>query len=161
MSEPSPRLAVDPASDAILLDDHHRRLERTCSDLLADTYADDPRALCARWRQFEAELLDHMRAEEDVILPGYEQVAPEEARAIRNDHARLRELVQQLGVEVELHQIRLHTVRELLERLQRHAEREDSAMYPWAAHHLAAPRLAALRQRIERWLDEAQAWLTA
>jgi hemerythrin superfamily protein len=156
-SEPS----IESARESVLLDDHHRRLERVCTDLLSRTYADDPRALCACWRQFETELLDHMRAEEDVILPAYEQVAPTEALAIRADHARIRDLVQRLGVEVDLHQIRLHTVRELLAALQAHADREDAAMYPWAEGQLPTSRLAVLRARIEHWLEEAQSWFTA
>jgi hypothetical protein len=155
MSPSTAEPAADAGREAILLDDHHVRLERICTELLSDAYADDPRALCARWREFETEIRDHMSAEEDLILPAYERAAPAEARAIREDHRRLREVLQRLGVEVELHQIRLRTVRELLDHLRAHADREDAAMYPWAAAHKGTLALAALRARIERWLADA------
>jgi hypothetical protein len=146
---------ADAGHEAILLDDHHVRLERICTELLSDAYADDPRALCARWREFESEIRDHMSAEEDLILPAYEGVAPADAQAIREDHRRLRDVLHRLGVEVDLHQIRVRTVRELLEQLRVHADREDAAMYPWAAAHKRSLGLAALRTRIERWLADA------
>jgi hypothetical protein len=48
--------------------------------------------------------------------------------------------------------IRLRTVHELIATLHDHARREDRAMYPWAADHLATPALASLRATIERLL---------
>jgi hypothetical protein len=146
---------ADAGRQAILLDDHHTRLERVCTQLLSEAYADDTRALCECWRTFEAEVNDHMAAEEELILPAYESIAPAEAQAIRDEHRALREILQRLGVEVDLHQIRVETVRALLEGLRAHAEREDAAMYPWAATHKSALRLAALRARVERWLAAA------
>jgi hypothetical protein len=154
MSPTTAEPATNAGRAAILLDDHHVRLERICTDLLSDAYADDPRALCARWREFESEIRDHMSAEEDMILPAYETVAPAEAHAIREEHRRLRDVLQRLGVEVELHQVRLRTVRELLDQLRAHADREDAAMYPWAAAHRCTLGLAALRTRIESWLAD-------
>lgn len=144
---------LEHTAPAFLFDEHHVRLERACNDLLSEAYADDPRALCQRWRQFEAEVLDHINAEEELIVPAFEQVAPAEARAIRAEHAMLRDLLHRLGIEVDLHEIRLRTVRELIALLHEHAAREvDRGMYSWAADHLPTSRLGALRQRIESWL---------
>lgn len=145
-------LSVHPDRPSILLDDHHARLEAVCAELLADTYADDPRALCERWRSFEHQVLEHIQAEEDVILPAYAEAAPGAAAAIRADHQRLRELLGRLGVEIDLHAIRLRTVKAMLDSLREHADREDRSMYPWAQRGLPTPRLAALRARVEDWL---------
>lgn len=139
-----------------LLAEHHTRLEQACQDLLSDTYADDPRALCARWRQFEATVEEHMIAEESIILPLYEQSAPDEANQIRAEHVRLRALLRRLDVEVDLHEVRVATVRELIDILHNHARREEVLLYPWAERKLPAPRLSGLRTRIEKLLAVAQ-----
>jgi hypothetical protein len=108
--------------------------------------------LCERWRSFEGQVLAHIQAEEDAILPAYAQAAPEAAAGIRADHQRLRELLARLGVEIDLHEIRLRTVKAMLESLRDHADREDRSMYPWAQRSLPLPRLVALRERVEAWL---------
>jgi hemerythrin-like domain-containing protein len=138
-----------------LLAEHHVRLERACEDLLTDTYADDPRALCARWRGFADAVEQHMVAEEAAILPLYERAAPVDANEIRLEHARLRALLRRLDVEVDLHEVRVRTIRELIESLREHARREEKLMYPWAERQLPAPRLTSLRARIEQLLATA------
>ena len=120
----------------LLLGEHHRALEEAGSDLLARTYADEPRALSAEYRVFEREVLDHLAAEELVILPGYQVASPRDADVIRADHAAIRQLLFRVGLEIDLHLIRAHTVERLLAQLREHAEHEDTAMYPWAQLHL-------------------------
>ena len=136
----------------LLLPDHHRRLEAKCNELLAWAYTDDFRELTARWRELEAELLDHIAAEEEVILPGYAKHAPDDAKRILEDHARIRELVTPVGVEIELHQTRASRLRLLTEALAAHAEHEDSLMYPWAELNLVQVAQHLLFTRIGRWL---------
>ncbi len=120
----------------LLLAEHHRALEEAGSELLARTYADEPRSLAAEYRVFEREVLDHLAAEELVILPGYQAAAPREAAAIRADHAEIRQQLFRVGLEIDLHLIRAHTVERLLSQLREHALREDMAMYPWAQLNL-------------------------
>jgi len=136
----------------LLLPEHHRRLEEACTELLGVSHGDDTRALGAAWRRFEAEVLDHLAAEEEVMLPAYEEVAPAAAHEIRDDHARIRALLTTLGLEVELHVIRAETVRWLVDALRDHARREDETMYVWARRSLPPHGLAALYDRIVRWL---------
>jgi hemerythrin-like domain-containing protein len=138
-----------------LLAEHHVRLERACEDLLTDTYADDPRALCARWREFADAVEQHMIAEEAAILPLYERAAPVEANEIRLEHARLRALLRRLDVEVDLHEVRVGTIRELIESLREHARREEVQMYPWAAHLPARAHRAAAGDRQPAELSRA------
>ena len=55
----------------MLLPDHHRRLEAKCREMRASAYSDDTRDLVAAWCELEAELVDHLAVEEEVILPVY------------------------------------------------------------------------------------------
>jgi len=137
----------------ILLSDHHHRLESTCRALLGYAYTDDGRALTLSWNEVEAELLDHMAAEEEVILPGYELHAPADARRVRDDHARIRALLTPIGVEVELHEIRIARLRQLVAALEAHSANEDAGMYPWAAQHVALVSQRMLYARISRGFE--------
>ena len=139
----------------MLLSDHHHRLEATLRALLESADADDARALTLSWSEVEADLLNHMAAEEEVILPRYELHAPADARRIRDDHARIRTLLTQIGLEVELHEIRLARLRQLVAALEAHSASEDAAMYPWAAQHVALVSQRMLYARISHGLERA------
>ena len=139
----------------MLLSDHHHRLEAMCRALLGSADADDARALTLSWNEVEAELLDHMAAEEEVILPSYELHDPDDAHRIREDHARIRTLLTPIGVEVELHEIRLARLRQLVAVLEAHATSEDARMYPWAAQHVVLVSQRMLYARISHGLERA------
>ncbi len=139
----------------LLLPDHHRRLEAKCRDLLASAYTDNTRELIAHWCELETELIDHIAAEEEVILPGYAEHAPTNAKRILGDHARIRELLTPIGVEVELHETRAARLRLLVEALDAHALLEDTTMYPWARDNLTLVAQRLLFTRIVRWLHRA------
>jgi len=141
-----PRRGLD-----LLLPDHHRRLEATCRELLAWAYSDDMREFAATWRELEAEINDHIAAEEEVILPGYAAHAPDDAKRILDDHARIRELLTPIGVEIELHEARAARLQRLADALHAHALFEDATIHPWAQSHLTAVALRALYVRIGRW----------
>ncbi len=136
----------------LLLADHHRGLEAAYNALLAATYADDPRDLVARFGIFEHAILEHIHAEEEEILPAYERYAPVEARRIRDEHERIRHWLTKLGVDVDLHEIRVATMRELIAALRAHAAFEDASMYPWAQLYLPLQTRRKLFVRIGRSL---------
>lgn len=136
----------------VLLGDHHRATERACTALLARTYADDPQELIAQYRVFEHALLDHITAEEELILPAYEEHAPEDASAIRQEHAAIRQALYRLGIDVELHVVRAHSVNDLVAALRAHAAREDRQMYTWAQQYLPPVKREQLGLRVRRSL---------
>jgi Hemerythrin HHE cation binding domain len=151
--------AAAPPLSSGLLAAHHDDVERMCRGLLADTLADDPRQLVDAWRRFERAALEHMAAEEELVVPGYAVADPADAAAICEQHARLRELLGALGIEVELHVIRATTVRALTKAMRAHAAHEHAGMYRWAARHLAEPVRAALWTRlVHLFEDEAPAF---
>ncbi len=137
---------------ALLLPDHHRRLEAKCQDLLARAHENDLRDVVAGWAAFERELLEHMAAEEEVVIPSYARHAPADARRILDEHARLRAIVSAMGVDVELHEIRVARLTRLLDALETHADHEDAVMYPWAEENLVEVAQHVLVDRIRRWL---------
>jgi hemerythrin-like domain-containing protein len=128
----------------LFLPDHHRQIEQLLDELKTLSRGDDSRALCAAWARFDRALEDHMRAEEEHLLPAFFDAHPVEARELLRDHAEIRRLVSELGVTVELHQLRADLADRLIERLREHARREDRSLYPWAARHLR-PSLEGLR----------------
>lgn len=142
----------------LLLPEHHRELEAACQALLDCTYGDDPRALILQYRAFEHATLDHLAAEEELILPAYMEHAPDEARVVWDEHAAIRQLLFRIGVEVELHIVQAATVKQLVDALQSHAAREDAAMYAWAQDHLPLSVRRQLFVRIGRSLRSLSGW---
>ncbi len=155
-------MSVEPRDDEVhaevanspdlLLAEHHRATEQACTALLARRYSDDPLELVAHYRSFEHALLEHLAAEDELILPAYAEHAPTEAQAIRDDHAAIRKALNRIGLEVELHVVRAHSVNELVDSLRAHAAREDTVMYPWAQVHLPPVTRRQLFLRIGRSL---------
>lgn len=136
----------------LLLPEHHKEIEAACTALLDTTYAEDPRELVAQYRRFECALLEHLAAEEELIVPIFGEHAPAEAAKIFAEHAELREALSKLGLEVELHVVRASSVHALVEALRAHGFREDAAMYPWARAHLPLDTRRQLFVRIGRSL---------
>lgn len=136
----------------LLLADHHRQIEEACRALRARAYEDCPRVLMEQYRVLERAVLEHLVAEETVILPDYTRHDPEAAYAIRDEHAAIRQLLLRIGVEVELHVVRLETLQSLIDTLHAHAAREDVSMYPWAQVHLPLSTKRRLFVRIGRSL---------
>lgn len=136
----------------LLFADHHQRIEAGFRALLAATYADDSSDLVTQFRAFERELLDHVAAEEETILPAYEHFHPDDARRIRDDHARIRQSLMRIGVDAELHLIRAEQVEALIRELRAHASHEDAHMYPWAQVHLPLGTKESLAVRLAQWM---------
>ncbi len=120
--------------------------------MLAWALANDSRHVIRAWAELEAELLDHMAAEEAIILPSYALHAPADARRILDDHTRFRSLLATMDIDVELHQIRAGRLRRLVEALEVHSASEDAVMYPWATEHIALVAQRLLFTQIGSWI---------
>lgn len=107
-------------------------------DALLRCLAEDARApecgapLQSTWCQFEARLLGHMDAEESYLLPLIEGSHPAEVQRIRVEHVRIRQLVSELGVAIELHAARQPAIEALVKLLHDHAKREHLIVYELA-----------------------------
>lgn len=130
-------------------------LEVKARDMLSRAYPDDPQDLLSDWVALETALLDHMAAEEEVVLPGYAARAPRDAERIFDEHTLIRALVTLTGVDIELHAIRTERLQRLVDTLHDHSASEDRGMYPWATANLALATRHVLFQRIGRSLGPA------
>jgi hypothetical protein len=152
-----PDTAKHPTRDDLLLPDHHGRLERLFDEVQTLARGDDARALCLGWARFDRELEAHLRAEERHLLPEFARSYPDEARALGEEHSEIRRLVQEIGVGIELHQVRAGAAEALIGRLREHAQREDALLYAWASQRLrrglrVRPTLVALEQMRDQLL---------
>ena len=128
--------AIDSNGPRILFAEHHRQLRRAGTELMCIAHEDDCFALVAAFRNLEQQLREHMRAEEELVLPAYTEAFPEDATAVRDAHAAIRKQLDQTALDIELHAVRLVSIRALLALLDEHAKAEDLRMYPWAQVHL-------------------------
>jgi hypothetical protein len=149
--ESSPRVrqeAITNDGPLILFAEHHRILRRAAEDLLACCYEDNCRALIAEFRIFERQLIEHMTVEEELVLPAFAAIAAEEAAAILEAHRALRKQLERTAVDVELHSIRIASIRTLLAALDASAEHEDRTMYPWAQMYLPKAARDVIAERM-------------
>ncbi|HEX3854115.1 MAG TPA: hemerythrin domain-containing protein [Polyangiaceae bacterium] len=114
-----------------LLDDHSK-LEAELRALADSVAANDSCSdLSCVWASFESHLLEPGREERNLFpLVAHEHRA--EIEALRGEHRRIRQVVTDLGVCVELHTLRKSAIDELIEFLEGHADREAHSLYEWS-----------------------------
>ncbi len=133
-------MARDPAARseslrALLVRDH-QRLEALFVQLLDAFREGDQDELRWMWSRFDAGLSAHLVVEERYLLPLFERVEPDEAAALLAEHAGFRKTLNDLGVGVDLHVVKLDVAQGFVEALRAHARREDQLLYPWAERAL-------------------------
>ena len=137
-SSSSETLACSSVDD--VLGAHHREIEAGCFEIMSAGFADDARDLTSRWAKVEREFHEHMAAEERIVFPDYQLANPENAQALRDEHAALREHALELGVGIELHTIRCEQLAEFVDALRAHARHEEATLYRWAQGNLDPSR---------------------
>jgi hemerythrin superfamily protein len=143
---------IPPEAVTAVLAGEHAHLERLFQSMVNGARCDDPPALRAQWTQFESELTAHLALEEAQILPAFAGQHPEEARGILDEHNRIRSLLTELGVELELHCLRSDRVSVFIDYLRDHARREEKLLYPWAGRQPESGILSGLRRALSELL---------
>lgn len=131
----------------------HQRLDDVFESLLNQMHAGDAEAARETWVRFERELLGHMEAEETELLPVLDRFDPEEAGTIRAEHLRIRALLAEMGVALELHTLREERVEAFVRALRQHAAHEEAGLYPWADKELPKPATERVHARLAAALD--------
>jgi hemerythrin-like domain-containing protein len=133
--EPAGRSDDQPIGDALA--QHHRGIEEAFAAIVSRAMNnEDHVSFRAAWDAFERELLRHMEIEEKDLFPPFERTHVEEARALRVEHDVIRERLFELGLALDLHQLRAPAVEEFAARLRTHALREDLVLYRWIERNL-------------------------
>ena len=134
----------------------HACLEASFRRVLAALRVGEADITRATWQQMEEELEEHMKAEEEYILPAFERAFPHEAARVRSDHADIRRQLVQLGVELDLHALQSTTAEAFTTALREHAKREEGSFYDWASKELpqrerglVLSRLRAIKRRTD------------
>lgn len=126
-------IMIKPRKDEIRqeLRRQHASIADALQDLLRLAADADPRALQLAWSGFEHELFRHFEFEEDSLFPLAEEAFPDDVRAMRAEHDRIRDVVCELGLLCDLHAVRKRAVERLVNMLRAHAEHEDATLYRW------------------------------
>lgn len=144
MSEPT----VSPRTHSVLyayMMHSHDYLRDVVVRLLAAMEANATRDVCVLWNELDRGLTSHMTAEERHVLPAFAKVDHAEALALVREHGKLRELLFELGIAVDLHCLRYERSQELIHLLLAHAGREEQLMYRWADQALPAHVVDAVK----------------
>ena len=144
---------METRTEAINLDEalraNHLTLEKLAGKVLDSLHAGHRDQIRAAWGELENALLGHLEVEERFVLPAFALGFPREAARFRREHRELREALVELGIQLDLHELREDAAARFLRRLKDHAASEDSAFYVWALAHVpeAAPRSFIARLR--------------
>lgn len=114
------------------LSEEHAQLERWFVEIIERARTGEPRECDAIWADFARQMESHMAFEESEIFPLYEQRGPAEAAAakeLRQEHAAIRQTIDQLGVDLQLHLARAAVIESFLSSLRRHARLERETIY--------------------------------
>jgi len=131
---PRPTAPIGRPGPGQRLHREHHLLEARFRDLHRRALTGDWTDLHAVWSEFCAEFEAHLRFEEEQLFPAYLRSHPsasDEVAALERDHARIRRAMEQLAIEIQLHEIRAHSVDGFLAENRDHARRESERFYPW------------------------------
>jgi hypothetical protein len=84
------------------------------------------------WSHFEAELLNRLRAEQELLLPAFDLAHHAEAVRVRSEHHRLRELVITVEQALAAHQLDERALQSLQTLLERNRSFEERSLFAWA-----------------------------
>jgi hypothetical protein len=149
---PSAQLHQDHPSARTLLAHHHREIEHACLLLLACVSSDEPHELLEDYCAFERQVSEHLAIEEETLLEPYAAAVPVDAEWIYADHAKIRSLLFEIGIDVELHRACAGRFHELVELLRAHTARESVSLYSWADTHLTGTEANEISGRVGRSL---------
>lgn len=119
------------------LNQHHQRLAALLSELSDAAAGADAPTLHRIWQEAEDGLRAHFDAEERLLLPLLRRARAEECAEIVREHAQLKALLDDVGLQVELHIVRRDRIEALIQRLRAHAQREDEGIYRWCETELS------------------------
>lgn len=143
-------LSQDMAGVAGRLHDDHVAFDHEFDDLSNFANAGAWGEVDAVWTGFTREIEDHFRFEQEQVFPGFARQSPECREMVdmlSAQHTQILQQLESLGLQIQLHEIRAPTIERLVELMRKHAEVENTHIYPWlereARAETHAPRKSA------------------
>ncbi len=131
----------------------HRRCDGKWAEVEAAAQAGDVDAEKESWRAFQGELLRHLRMEEEVMFPAFEQATGMTGGGptfvMRSEHEQMRGLLEQMGAAADGddYDELVDLGDTLLMLIQQHNQKEEHMLYPMAEQALTAD-WAKIRERL-------------
>ena len=124
--------------------DDHRRIDDKWAEVETAAQAGDVDAETESWRAFQDQLLRHLRMEEEVMFPAFEQATGMTdggpTFVMRSEHDQMRGLIEQMGAAVDGNDYDelVDLGDTLLMLIQQHNQKEEHMLYPMAEQVLTA-----------------------
>jgi hemerythrin-like domain-containing protein len=131
----------------------HRRCDEMWAEVEAAAQAGDVEAEKENWRTFQDAMLRHLRMEEEVMFPAFEQASgmtdSGPTFVMRSEHEQMRGLIEQMraAVDGDDYDELVDLGDTLLMLIQQHNQKEEQMLYPMAELALAAD-WAKIRERL-------------
>jgi hemerythrin-like domain-containing protein len=110
----------------------HARLEGFLQAVQAAFDAEDSEKIASTWSRFEPELLAHLEAEEQFLIPALFRRNQREGRTLLEEHRHIRARLTELRPGVDHRHAQARTASAFIDELRAHARHEDSVLYQWA-----------------------------
>jgi surfactin synthase thioesterase subunit len=143
-----------PASLLRAMHADHVELEQALSDLSTYAHTGESEPMRMAFSIVERELREHIEAEELLVLSRFAGVHLADAVQLRQDHALILERLENLGVALDLHNLRAEMVDAFVALLRAHAAHEERVLYKWADNFLPPPQKHALFNWLLARFDE-------
>ncbi|MAG34019.1 MAG: hemerythrin HHE cation-binding protein [Deltaproteobacteria bacterium] len=122
----------------------HRRCDEKWIEVEAAAQAGDSEISKEKWRTFESGMLRHLRMEEEVMFPAFEQASGMTGGGptfvMRSEHEQMRGLLEQMAAAAngEDYDELVDLGDTLLMLIQQHNQKEEQMLYPMAEQALTA-----------------------
>lgn len=128
----------------------HERLEIGARHLLECVLFGRADVVEAAFSRFCAEMLAHIEAEQNYMLPEFAKEHAEEAKLIIEEHALVRALLATITEQIARRAAHPDTIRKLIEAVRANGTREQKSLYPWAEHGVCLADSRAALEHIQR-----------
>ncbi len=122
----------------------HRRCDEKWTEVEAAAQAGDVEVEKEKWRTFQGEMLRHLRMEEEVMFPAFEQASGMTHSGptfmMRSEHEQMRGLIEQMDAAAngDDYDELVDLGDTLLMLIQQHNQKEEQMLYPMADRALTA-----------------------
>ena len=127
-------ISRDLAGAARRLHEDHVGFEREFDDLNNFARAGAWGEVDAVWTGFIREIEEHFRFEQEQVFPEFARRGPECREMVDTlsaQHAEILQALESMGLQIQLHEIRAPTIERLVALMRKHAEVENTHIYPW------------------------------